>query len=80
VEGTLELDPSLPTQAFLRSQVLFEDGEIIALQLDGLRLRARVVRVSRNGGGGRAPGMVLELLEVSKADRAALRALVGGEG
>lgn len=64
--------------AFLRSDLLFEVGEILNLQIDlpppNRRITAvgRVVRVSRGTAQDRVPGMGIEFLDLSPADRAAI--------
>jgi c-di-GMP-binding flagellar brake protein YcgR len=68
--------------AFLRSDLLFEVGEILNLEIQlspttRLRTRGRVVRVSRDEA---APGMGIEFVELSPQDRAAIdQALSEGE-
>jgi c-di-GMP-binding flagellar brake protein YcgR len=65
--------------AFLRSDLLFEIGDIITIEFDlpggpHVSARGRVVRVSRGVGGRRdeAPGMGVEFLDLSPGDRAAI--------
>jgi uncharacterized protein (TIGR02266 family) len=63
--------------AFLRSDLLFEIGEVLTIEFDlpgGRRIRAqgRVVRVSRDGGKDRFPGMGIEFVDLSPEDRAAI--------
>lgn len=60
--------------AFLRSDLLFEVGETLNLEVQlspdvRLRTRGRVVRVSRDEA---APGMGIEFVDLSPADRSAL--------
>jgi c-di-GMP-binding flagellar brake protein YcgR len=66
--------------AFLRSELLFEVGEVLDLEIHvapGLRVRARgrVVRVSR---AEEAPGMGIEFVELSPDVRQALAGALGG--
>ena len=63
-----------PGGAFLRSDLLFEVGEILNLEIElpgktRLKTRGRVVRVSR---GETPPGMGIEFVDLSDADRAAI--------
>ena len=63
--------------AFLRSDLLFEVGEILNLQIDlppNRRITAvgRVVRVSRGTAQDRLAGMGIEFVDLSPADRAAI--------
>jgi Tfp pilus assembly protein PilZ len=65
--------------AFLRSDLLFEVGELLNLeiQLPAARLikaRGRVVRVSRDSAEDRVPGMGIEFVDLSAEDRAAIEA------
>ncbi len=68
--------------AFLRSDLLFEVGEILNLQIEiapSRRISAvgRVVRVSRGNaqdGQNRMAGMGIEFVDLSPADRLALEA------
>jgi hypothetical protein len=79
--------------AFLRSDMLFEVGEILILQFslpDGrpIRTRGRVVRASRDtrespaspgsgAGHDRPAGMGIEFVEIAPEDRAAIEAQLG---
>jgi hypothetical protein len=78
--------------AFLRSDMLFEVGEILILQFslpDGrpIRTRGRVVRASRevrqslgpqsDNGSDRPSGMGIEFVEIAPEDRAAIEAQLG---
>lgn len=67
--------------AFLRSDLLFEVGEILNLQIDlpaNRRINAvgRVVRVSRGSAQDRAAGMGIEFVDLSPADRATLEGAI----
>ena len=70
--------------AFLRSDMLFEVGEVLLLQFslpDGrpIRVRGRVVRATRevDQDRDRHPGMGVEFVEISPEDRAAIDAQLG---
>jgi hypothetical protein len=73
--------------AFLRSDMLFEVGEVLLLQFslpDGraIRARGRVVRASReiresSDGRERPSGMGVEFVDLSAEDRAAIDAQLG---
>ncbi len=70
--------------AFVRSQLLFEIGEVLSLQFtlpDGRAIRAsgKVVRVARDTGDDVIPGMGIQFVDLADADRDALRLMVGGE-
>lgn len=63
--------------AFLRSDLLFEVGELLNVEFDlpggrHIRAQSRVVRVARGGEKDKYPGMGLEFLDLSPDDRAAL--------
>jgi c-di-GMP-binding flagellar brake protein YcgR len=74
--------------AFLRSELLLEVGEIVTLEFDlpgarHVRVRGRIVRVSRGEqeargpgeterGRDRFPGMGVEFLDLAPEDRAAI--------
>jgi hypothetical protein len=65
--------------AFLRSDMLFEVGELLLLQFalpNGrvIRARGRVVRASRGSqdGGEGKPGMGIEFVDLPAEDRAAI--------
>jgi uncharacterized protein (TIGR02266 family) len=66
--------------AFLRTDLLFEVGELLTLQfqLPGagrvIRAEGRVVRVSRELSKDHAPGMGVEFVDLSADDRAAIEA------
>ena len=67
--------------AFVRSHLLFEIGEVLSLQFalpDGRAIRAsgKVVRVARDTGDDVVPGMGIQFVDLSDADREALKALV----
>ena len=66
--------------AFVRSDLLFEVGEELQLDFtlpDGRAVRARgkVVRVARDSGDDVIPGMGIQFVALSDADRDAIRAL-----
>lgn len=76
--------------AFLRSDMLFEVGEMLILQFslpDGrpIRTRGRVVRATResrespgSGGGSERPaGMGIEFVDLAPEDRVAIEAQLG---
>jgi uncharacterized protein (TIGR02266 family) len=63
--------------AFLRSDLLFEIGELLTLEFDlpsgrHVRARGRVVRVSRDDSKDRFPGMGVEFVDLTAEDRAAI--------
>jgi hypothetical protein len=66
--------------AFLRSDLLFEVGELLNLEIDlgaehPVRARGRVVRVSRGAENDRVPaGMGIEFVDLAAEDRAAIDA------
>jgi hypothetical protein len=64
--------------AFLRSDLLFDVGETIELEIPvssrALRTLARVVRVAREGGGTAPYGMGIEFVKLAQTDRRALAA------
>jgi len=68
--------------AFLRSDLLFEVGEVLTLQFQiaagaaarDVRAQGRVVRVSRDLTRDRVPGMGIEFIDLPAADRAAIEA------
>lgn len=67
--------------AFLRSDLLFEVGEILNLQIElpsNRRILAvgRVVRVSRGSALQRTSGMGIEFVDLSAADRIALETAI----
>jgi Tfp pilus assembly protein PilZ len=67
--------------AFLRSDLLFEVGEILNLQIDlpshgRIAAVGRVVRVSRGTPQDRAAGMGIEFIDLSPADRTAIEAVL----
>ena len=69
--------------AFLRSDLLFEVGEEVRIDFTlpaGHRVhaRGRVVRVSRERDGGQVPGMGIEFIALTDADREAVRAFIAG--
>jgi c-di-GMP-binding flagellar brake protein YcgR len=63
--------------AFLRSDLLFEVGELLWMEFDlptghHIKTRGRVVRVARGGHKDKHPGMGLEFVDISADDRAAI--------
>jgi Tfp pilus assembly protein PilZ len=61
----------------LRSELLFEVGELLLLQFAlpngrSILARGRVVRASRDSGKDRQPGMGVEFVDLSSEDRAAI--------
>lgn len=67
--------------AFLRSDLLFEVGELLNLQIDlppNRRISAvgRVVRVSRGTAADPTAGMGIEFVDLSPTDRAALETAI----
>jgi hypothetical protein len=73
--------------AFLRSDMLFEVGEMLVLQFSlpngrEIRARGRVVRATRDvrdlgDGKERHPGMGIEFVDLPAEDRAAIDAQLG---
>lgn len=64
--------------AFVRSHLLFEIGEVLSLQLtlpDGraVKVSGKVVRVARDTGDDVVPGMGVQFLDLTEADREALQ-------
>jgi uncharacterized protein (TIGR02266 family) len=67
--------------AFIRSQLLFEIGEVLRLQFalpNGRSVRAggRVVRVARDTGDDVVPGMGIEFVDLADADREAVASMI----
>ena len=67
--------------AFLRSDLLFEVGETLVLEIQlaspsprQIRARGRVVRVTRETAHDRTPGMGIEFVDLAAEDRDALAA------
>ena len=65
--------------AFLRSDLLFEVGELLNLEIalpaaGQVHARGRVVRVARDDAKDRVPGMGIEFVDLSPEDRAAIEA------
>jgi c-di-GMP-binding flagellar brake protein YcgR len=65
--------------AFLRSDLLFEIGELLSIEFDlpggrHIGAQGRVVRVSRSDGRDRLAGMGVEFVGLSPEDRAAIEA------
>jgi Tfp pilus assembly protein PilZ len=85
VEGGILLDSSDVSEggAFLRSDLLFEIGEVLHLEIPlpgGQLVRAtgRVVRVSRSRGKETQPGMGIEFTRLAMSDRRAIAASLSG--
>jgi uncharacterized protein (TIGR02266 family) len=83
VSGTIEFDTQDISAggAFIRSDLLFEIGEELALAMKlpsgtEVTTRARVVRVTRDGDDGSSPGMGIQFVQLSDSDRDAILALV----
>ena len=81
VEAGIQLDVADVSEggAFLRSDLLFEIGEVLQLEIPlpgGQLVKAtgRVVRVSRNRGKETAPGMGIEFTRLAMSDRRAIAA------
>ena len=79
VEGCIHLDSLDVSEggAFLRSQLLFEVGDILQLEIPlpgGTVVKAtgKVVRVSRARGGDGVPGMGIEFTRLAMSDRRAI--------
>ena len=64
--------------AFLRTDLLFEVGDVLTLQFSlgarAVRAQGRVVRVSRDLTKDHVPGMGIEFLDLAPDDRAAIEA------
>lgn len=83
VEGHIELTTQDVSAggAFVRSDLLFEVGEefVLAFELPSgrtIKARGRVVRVARElGDEGGVPGMGIQFVDLSDADREAILAL-----
>jgi Tfp pilus assembly protein PilZ len=80
-EGAIHLDSADLSEggAFLRSELLFEIGETLELAIplpSGQHVKAtgRVVRVSQSRGRESVPGMGIEFIQFSLADRRTLAA------
>lgn len=83
VSGTIVFDTQDISAggAFIRSDLLFEIGEELAVAVplpSGHQViaRGKVVRVSRDGDDGSAPGMGIQFVQLSDSDRDAILALV----
>jgi Tfp pilus assembly protein PilZ len=79
VEGGIRLDTSDVSEggAFLRSDLLFEVGEVLLLEIplpSGQVVRAigKVVRISRSRDKKTAPGMGIEFTRLATEDRRAI--------
>jgi uncharacterized protein (TIGR02266 family) len=83
VEGGIHLDSTDLSEggAFLRSELLFEVGEALELEIPlpgGAVVKAagRVVRVSRSRGREALPGMGIEFTRLDPQDRRAIAAVL----
>lgn len=81
VEGGIQLDSADLSEggAFLRSDLLFEVGEALELEIplpggQVVKAAGRVVRVSRTRGRETLPGMGIEFTRLSVQDRRAIAA------
>lgn len=79
VEGGIHLDSADLSEggAFLRSDLLFEIGESLDLEIplptgEVVKAAGRVVRVSRGGAREAQPGMGIEFTRLSVQDRRAI--------
>lgn len=88
-KGGITLDSADVSEggAFLRSDLLFEIGETLQLEIPlaagVIKVTGRVVRVSQTAGDdvGGGPGMGIEFLDLATADREKMRkALAAGPG
>lgn len=86
-EGAIHLDSADLSEggAFLRSELLFEVGETLELTIplsSGQEIKAtgRVVRVSQSRERESAPGMGIEFIQLSVADRRTLAAALAAAG
>ena len=81
VEAGIQLDSADVSEggAFLRSELLFEVGEILHLEIplpsgQVVKATGRVVRVSRSRGREAQPGMGIEFTRLALNDRRAIAA------
>jgi hypothetical protein len=81
VEGGILLDSADVSEggAFLRSDLLFEVGEVLHLEVplptgEVIKATGKVVRVSRSRGRESAPGMGIEFTRLALSDRRLLTA------
>jgi hypothetical protein len=79
VAGAIHLDSADFSEggAFLRSELLFEVGELLDLEIpmpSGVVVKAtgKVARVAREPGGETPPGMGIEFIQLTPDDRRAL--------
>jgi len=86
-EGAIHLDSADLSEggAFLCSELLFEIGDTLDLAIPipaGHQIKAtgRVVRVSQSRGRESAPGMGIEFIQLSLADRRTLAAALAAAG
>jgi hypothetical protein len=81
VEGGIRLDSMDVSEggAFLRSELLFEVGEVLHLEIPlpsgpVVKATGKVVRVSRTRGKDIMPGMGIEFTRLAMSDRRAITA------
>jgi len=79
VVGGLRFDAADVSQggAFLRSDLLFEVGELLRLEFTlpsgrVIKAQGRVARVSRDQAADRLPGMGIAFVDLAEADRKAI--------
>jgi hypothetical protein len=79
VEGGIRLDTTDVSEggAFVRSDLLFEIGELLELEIalgtgSIVKAMGRVVRVARSRSEGAVPGMGIEFTRLSMNDRRAI--------
>lgn len=84
VQGGIHLDAADLSEggAFLRSELLFEIGEHLDLEIplpsgEVVKAAGRVVRVARSRGRETAAGMGIEFTKLSPQDRRAIAASLG---
>lgn len=85
VQGGILLDSGDVSEggAFLRSDLLFEIGEVLHLEIplptgEVIKATGKVVRVSRSRGRETEPGMGIEFTRLALADRRVLAATLQG--
>jgi Tfp pilus assembly protein PilZ len=86
-EGSIHLDSADLSEggAFLRSELLFEIGDTLELEIplpsgQPIKAMGRVVRVSQSGEPDSTPGMGIEFVQLSLADRRTLAAALAAAG